>query len=193
MVTDTQATTIESPLHLNVFPPRQSGTLTAPPTPAGIDWTPYTDNGRDVHLLVGMNQDLDEYNPEPFLRELDDTVTGGLGIPFPQLRMWPDGRDWHIEFYAVAPDFGDEPTITLSMTVEHEYELYGPVTAYVVDAVVPAPPADEDSDEYDEWRQAYIIDAFTGVGRPDGDSWYDLTVTACSDPELVGHTFDWGY
>lgn len=85
-------------------------------------------------------------------------------------------------------------TITISLTIENTYELYDDVTTTVTDEVIPAPPTlDEDSEAYKDWGHEQIIDRFTGVGHEDGDSWYDVTVTACSEPALVGRTFQWGY
>lgn len=85
-----------------------------------------------------------------------------------------------------------EATITISLEIENAYELYDDVTTYETDVTMPAPPADEDSQEYEDWAYTHIF-ALTGVGHEDGDSWYDVTVTACSDPALIGRTFEWGY
>lgn len=179
VTTDPHATDIGSPMRLDA------------PMPADTDWTRYADHSGAVHVYLPAAALAPAVDDVTALRE---AITGDAATPLPQLRYWPvpDGA-WQAQFDAVAPDFGDEPTITLSMDVEHTYELYGDVTAYVVDAVVPAPPTDEDSPEYDEWHQTYIIDQFTGVGRTHGDSWYNLTVTDCSDPALIGRTFNWGY
>jgi hypothetical protein len=42
------------------------------------------------------------------------------------------------------------------------------------------------------WGREHIYQ-FTGTGRTDGDSWYDVTITASSRPELIGRTFQFGY
>lgn len=83
--------------------------------------------------------------------------------------------------------------VALVLEIENTYERYADVTTYA-SVVVPAPPADEDSDAYDTWRWDHIIQ-LTGVGHPDGDSWYDITVLESSAPEVipVGKTWDWGY
>jgi hypothetical protein len=79
--------------------------------------------------------------------------------------------------------------ITVSLRIENTYELYDDVVTTVTDAVIPAPPANGDTDEW-AWDHIY---PFTGVGHEDGDSWYDVEITASSDPALVGRKFDWGY
>jgi hypothetical protein len=85
------------------------------------------------------------------------------------------------------------PTVTISLLIENTYELYDDVTVYQSNAVIPAPPDPEtEPDLYDEWKYLHIY-CFTGVGHEDGDSWYDVTVLDCSDPELVGQEFDFGY
>jgi len=83
--------------------------------------------------------------------------------------------------------------VIVSLRVENSYEMYEDVTVEIKGVVVPTPPADVDSEEYQEWAQDNIIDPYTGVGHEDGDSWYDVEITASSDPALVGRKFDWGY
>jgi hypothetical protein len=85
-----------------------------------------------------------------------------------------------------------EATVTVNLEIENTYEDGDTVITTVTDAVIPAPPADEDSDEYHEWGQEHIFQ-FTGTGRTDGDSFYDVTITASSRPELIGRTFEFGY
>lgn len=86
------------------------------------------------------------------------------------------------------------PTITISLEIENTYELeeYDDETTTVTDAVMPAPPADRDSQAFEDWADEHIK-PLTGTGQTRGDSWYDVEVTACSDPTLVGHEFQWGY
>lgn len=93
--------------------------------------------------------------------------------------------------YTIVDDVPRGPVITISLTIENTYELYDDVTTYVYDALIPPPPP-EGSPEWDDWEYEHIH-SWTGTGRTDGDSWYDVTVTACSDPSLVGRTFDFGY
>lgn len=83
-------------------------------------------------------------------------------------------------------------TVTISATIENTYELYAGVTTYAVDEEVPAPPAAEDSEEYSEWGWKHIH-PLTGAGHPDGESWYDVTITESTDPALVGRKFAFGY
>lgn len=83
-------------------------------------------------------------------------------------------------------------TITISLDIENHYELYGQIDTSVTDEVIPAPPTtDRDSDEWHDWAQDHIL-PFTGTGREDGNSAYFVTVTACSDPALVGEEFEFG-
>lgn len=88
----------------------------------------------------------------------------------------------------------EEPqTITVDLTIENTYERYPDETTYRKGLVIPVPPAKED-DAYEDWKYDHIHSE-TGVGHEDGDSWYDVTVTASSRPDVlpVGTTFDFGY
>lgn len=82
--------------------------------------------------------------------------------------------------------------ITISLEIENTYEDDSEIRTYVTDAVIPAPPSPDDEAAYDAWKYDHIF-SFTGTGREKGDSWYDVTVTACSDSSLVGQTFEFGY
>lgn len=82
--------------------------------------------------------------------------------------------------------------VTVSLAIENTYENGDVVNTTATDVVVPAPPADEESEEYAEWGREHIFQ-FTGTGRPAGDSWYDVTITASSRPELIGRTYEFGY
>lgn len=84
-------------------------------------------------------------------------------------------------------------SITVSLVVENSYELYEDVTTTFTDVTMPAPPADRDSETYEDWAYTHIFCEYTGVGHTAGKSWYDVEVTACSDPTLIGVTFAWGY
>ena len=85
-------------------------------------------------------------------------------------------------------------SITVSLEIDNKYELYADVTTHATDVQVPAPPIEVDSEEYEEWAEDHIY-AETGVGHEDGDSWYNVEVTASSHPHLlaVGATFEFGY
>jgi hypothetical protein len=85
-----------------------------------------------------------------------------------------------------------DKTITISLAIENRYEDGDMIPTTVTDALIPAPPADGDADAQDTWEQEHIA-SFTGTGRTTGDSWYDVTVTACSDPSLIGKTYEFGY
>jgi hypothetical protein len=82
--------------------------------------------------------------------------------------------------------------VIISLEIVNTYELYPTVTTYVTDVEVPDPPNESDANAWDNWVYEQIHDR-TGVGHPEGDSWYDVTVTACSDPSWVGREFDFGY
>ena len=92
------------------------------------------------------------------------------------------------------PAPGTAGTVTVSLTIENTYELYEDVTTYAVDRVVPAPPCGpaDDADAFNEWAHEHIYQ-FTGTGHTRGDSWYDVEITASSEPALIGHTFEFGY
>jgi hypothetical protein len=90
-----------------------------------------------------------------------------------------------------------EVTITVSVQIENRYEHGFEITTYVTDAVIGAPPRATGVEEVDahamsEWAYAHVH-ALTGTGWTRGDAWYDVRVTACSDPALVGKTFAFGY
>jgi hypothetical protein len=82
--------------------------------------------------------------------------------------------------------------LLVSLRIENAYELYPDVVTIVENAVIPAPPAGHASSAFDDWADEYVR-VFTGVGHEDGDSWYDVEITACSNSDLVGKTFAWGY
>lgn len=85
-------------------------------------------------------------------------------------------------------------TITISLEIENHYELHGQIDTSVTDKVIPAPPTrrtNRDSDEWDNWAQDHIL-PFTGTGREKGNASYFVTVTACSDPALIGEEFEFG-
>jgi hypothetical protein len=92
----------------------------------------------------------------------------------------------------LGPQPQPSATITISLDIENTYEDGEEVVTYVRDAVIPAPPPGRSDEALSTWADELIFD-FTGTGRPDGDSWYDVIVTACSDPSLVGRTFEFGY
>jgi hypothetical protein len=83
--------------------------------------------------------------------------------------------------------------VIVSLRIENRYMYYGRIDTTVADVVVPTPPANEDSQDYADWAYDNIYCCYTGVGHTDGDSWYDVEITASSDPALVGRTLQWGY
>lgn len=86
----------------------------------------------------------------------------------------------------------DYPHVVISLEIENTYELGGDVTTYAKNIVIPVLPSDDD--EYEEWFRVNITD-WSGSGNSEGDSWYDFTVTASSDENViaVGEKYDWGY
>lgn len=83
-------------------------------------------------------------------------------------------------------------TVTVSLEMSNHYEYYDTVVTYETDAVVPAPPMGErDTEAFNDWAFTHLFQ-FTGAGHTDGDSWYDVTIVASSDPTLVGLDFTWG-
>jgi hypothetical protein len=46
--------------------------------------------------------------------------------------------------------------------------------------------------DLDDWAEDTIY-PLTGTGKSNGDAWYDATITASSDPSLVGTTYEFGY
>ena len=88
---------------------------------------------------------------------------------------------------------GEGRHISISLHVVNSYELYDTVERTVTGARIPAPPGPEGSAAYEQWAYENIYERFTGTGRTRGDSFYDVTVTDCSDSYLIGRTFDWGY
>lgn len=93
----------------------------------------------------------------------------------------------------IVPGLDEAGYLTISLTVLNMYEHYADVTTTFTDVRIPAPPDPDDQDAYESWRYEHIHDPFTGVGHVDGDSWYVVTVTACSDPDLVGREFEFGF
>ncbi|WP_433304272.1 hypothetical protein ACQP2F_14495 [Actinoplanes sp. CA-030573] len=92
----------------------------------------------------------------------------------------------------------DPAPITVSLHIVNTYQRYPSVETTVADAVVPAcpiahPPAtDAEQELLEQWAEQHLY-PFTGAGHPDGDAFYDLTVTASTLPWLAGTVFSWGY
>ncbi|GIF25163.1 hypothetical protein Ate02nite_78930 [Paractinoplanes tereljensis] len=82
--------------------------------------------------------------------------------------------------------------ITVSLAIENRYEGGLLIPTQVTNVVIPAPPDEGDADAMDAWEYDHIY-SFTGTGRTHGNSWYDVTVTACSDASLIGSSYAFGY
>lgn len=85
-------------------------------------------------------------------------------------------------------------TIVLGLEIDNTYERYDEEHTSFSDLVLPTPDEDDIAEDMDGWA-VDNIQPFTGVGHEDGDSWYDVLVSASSKPELVpvGTKFDFGY
>jgi hypothetical protein len=82
-------------------------------------------------------------------------------------------------------------TARVTLRIENYYELY-PTEITIRSANVPLPVPPEETDARSAWEYEYIH-AETGAGHPDGDSWYDVEITASTAPELLGMTFQFGW
>ena len=80
-------------------------------------------------------------------------------------------------------------TITVDLTIDNFYSGET-VQTFVLSAVVEAPESFVE-DELQDWAVDELFE-FTGTGRPDGDSSYDVTVTGSSKAALLGRTFEFG-
>ncbi|GAA0475472.1 hypothetical protein Aca07nite_84340 [Actinoplanes capillaceus] len=92
----------------------------------------------------------------------------------------------------------EQGSSTVSLEIINTYEFYPTAVVTMTDVKIASPPlayppvTDAEFQALDDWAYDHIY-PFTGVGHTDGDSWYDVTVTASSLPWLTGYTFDWGY
>ena len=98
----------------------------------------------------------------------------------------------HLWLWLLRPRTVRPCSITISLAIENRYDDGSMIPTSVTDAVIPAPPPDTDEEATSAWEWEHIL-PFTGTGRTDGDSWYDVTVTACSDPTMIGKTYEFGY
>lgn len=80
-------------------------------------------------------------------------------------------------------------SVKLTLEIENHYEEIEPVTNTVT-VVVPKPPQDKDSDEFDEWREDHIF-PHTGTGHETGNSSYFVKVIASEDAALVPVGTEW--
>lgn len=81
-------------------------------------------------------------------------------------------------------------TIAVSLTIDNCYELYDDETTYIC-ARIPAPPRHSDADALHDWASEYLLE-LTGVGHPDGNSFYSVEITHSTDPALIGEVFEFG-
>lgn len=79
--------------------------------------------------------------------------------------------------------------ITVSLHIVNTYEDGEVITTEITGAEVATPPP---AGDLDDWAEG-TIDPLTGTGKTNGDAWYDATITASSEPSLVGTTYEFGY
>lgn len=91
---------------------------------------------------------------------------------------------------AEDPAAGDLPAVTVSLEIRNHY-ADGTLITTVVNDVTVEKPWDLDDDELADWAMQELFE-FTGTGRTEGDSAYDITITASNDHWLVGKTFEIG-
>lgn len=84
----------------------------------------------------------------------------------------------------------DVPAVTVGLEIRNHY-ADGTLITTVVNGVTVEKPWDFDDDELADWAMQELFE-FTGTGRPEGDSAYDITITASNDHRLVGKTFEIG-
>lgn len=175
-----------------------------PATPPTIDEQPLSDDALrhlaaidpfgEATVAVWMHGDECSAGTPTFAALLGQRIAGRA---LPGITYWRAGahRGHHTLYatrFTVEPVRPANPTVTISLTIENTYELYPDVFSYVADAVVTAPADGADEAAIDDWGRE-VLEPFTGVGNEQGDSWYDATITACSNPALIGLTFSWGY
>ncbi|GAB3216313.1 hypothetical protein GCM10027586_08210 [Kineococcus gypseus] len=81
--------------------------------------------------------------------------------------------------------------VIISVRIENVYEDGTEIETTVTDSSLPAPMS-TGSEELELWAEEYLR-PLTGTGRVSGDACYDVHVTACSLPALVGQHFAYGY
>jgi len=79
--------------------------------------------------------------------------------------------------------------ITITVEIENTYEDGTEITTH---ETVEVPPIPADEDAAWDWADEHIR-PLTGTGKTEGDAWYDCTITASSDPAIVGRKFNFGY
>lgn len=81
------------------------------------------------------------------------------------------------------------PTITVDLTIDNFYPNKT-VQTFVQSAVVEAPES-FGKDELQGWATDELFE-FTGTGRTDGESSYEVTITGSSEAALLGRSFEFG-
>lgn len=77
-------------------------------------------------------------------------------------------------------------TVSVDLHIDNLYPDGSVITEAM--ATVPAPDG-YDETALGEWAADHLFE-YTGTGRYDGDSGYVITITAASDEQLVGKTFE---
>lgn len=83
----------------------------------------------------------------------------------------------------------DAPMVTVDLKIDNIYpdEV---IQTLVHNKPVPAPTT-LGEDELHEWAMEHLF-PFTGTGREDGDSSYEITITHSSEQKLVERVFEIG-
>jgi hypothetical protein len=145
-----------------------------------------------VHVVGIVNNEQENFNPEdPTGKDFFDTHVNAQAFIDNVISLW-DVKGVKAGHYVLYDSVASDDDVVISMVIENVYELYADVDFAVTGAIIPAPPQSQIGDEWEIWERRHIF-RWTGVGHEEGDSWHDVTVTACSDPSLVGSEFDFGY
>lgn len=81
------------------------------------------------------------------------------------------------------------PRLALQVKIWNIYEHDTVIT--FCDALVTAPDDLSDHDALNEWAVEELFE-LTGTGRTEGNSCYELKIIRCTEPGLVGRTFEFG-
>lgn len=98
---------------------------------------------------------------------------------------------WCAEDPDAGPGVVPAPAVTVSLEIKNHYADGTHITTVVKGRIVEQPWDLDDEDELADWAMQELFE-FTGTGRTEGDSAYDITITASNDHRLVGKTFEIG-
>lgn len=140
-------------------------------------------------LTLVVTQRVSYYDrPETTVEEILTAVQNGT---------YDDKRnevlDDHIEVYNAQGElvYDSKTWIGLKLKIENIYEGGDVITTYA-DTHVPPPPADVDSEEYEEWGTDYIY-CHTGTGNTKGDAAYFVKVIESESEAIIPVDFEWEF